>query len=391
MFTFPIFLLTASVAIVGSNALALSPIAGAVARSFPGITAADVMVASAAYGIATAASALLLAPSIDKMGAKRALEMALILLAIAMLLTAAAPSLWLLCGGQVLAGIAAGIALPASYGLSAELAPKGQESKTLGLVLTGWTLSLVIGVSLSALIADFFHWRGAFAAMGLLAVLILLGLKFASSREKTWSVAANYNRATSPLTALRVPGILSGLMVSAAFMTPFYGVYSYLGAHLQEALGLSPAIAGIVSLLYGIGFGCALFFTPFIDRHGSKKVAVFVFIAAGLIYLSIALVTASFYLLVAFSFFWGLINHLGLNLIVGRLTALDPGQRGAIMGLNSTVTYLCVFIGAVGFRPLYELSGLSVCALVASLCVLPAIIDGLQRRREAGQADANPA
>jgi DHA1 family inner membrane transport protein len=41
---------------------------------------------------------------------------------------------------------------------------------------------------------------------------------------------------TSPLTALRVPGVPGVLINVAAFMTAFYGLYSYLGPHISETL-----------------------------------------------------------------------------------------------------------------------------------------------------------
>ncbi|TIM13163.1 MAG: MFS transporter, partial [Mesorhizobium sp.] len=51
-----------------------------------------VMIASAAFGLGTSASALFLARYIDRLGARRMLQGALLLLAIALLASAAAPT-----------------------------------------------------------------------------------------------------------------------------------------------------------------------------------------------------------------------------------------------------------------------------------------------------------
>ena len=73
-------------------------------------------------------------------------------------------------------------------------------------------------------------------------------------------------------------------------------------------------------------------------------------------------------------FFWGLANHFGLNVLIMRLTALDPGRRGAIMGLNSGVTYLALFAGTVGFGQAYAWTGFFVLPLAAAgLMVLAAL------------------
>lgn len=128
----PILLLTASVALVGSNSLSLGPIAVSVAASFPGRTAADVMIASALFGAGTAVSALTLAAVVDRVGLARSLVAALTVLSLAMLATTLAPTLGWLRAAQAVAGLATGVALPATYGLAAETAPPGQGSAYLG-------------------------------------------------------------------------------------------------------------------------------------------------------------------------------------------------------------------------------------------------------------------
>ena len=126
----PVWLLMLGISIVGSNSLVLSPIATDVAASLPSSSATEVMFASAVYGAATAISALTLAPKADQIGLRRALTLALVGLCFAMAICASATALWGLIVGQALAGLAAGLALPAIYGLTAEIAPKGRQSET---------------------------------------------------------------------------------------------------------------------------------------------------------------------------------------------------------------------------------------------------------------------
>ncbi|WP_419905597.1 MFS transporter [Kiloniella sp.] len=391
MITLPILILTLSVAIVGANSLVLSPIAGSVASSFVGTEASGIMIASATYGICTAVSALFLAPLSDRLGGKPVLLVAMFLLALALGLSALAPTLLILCVAQGLSGVAAGVALPASYGLAVQLAAKGRESETLGVVLTGWTLSLVVGVSISALIADFVHWRGVYIFMAVLAACVTLSIYLTGAWGATAVSSLAKGKSTSPLTALRVPGIGRALLVCASYMIAFYGLYTYLGGHLQQELGQSTAASGLTTLSYGIGFGGAVLLDKFIDRHGAAYVAPFVFIGLVLTYLGISFVSVSFVGLVGFCLVWGMMNHLGLNLVVGRLVSLDESQRGAIMGINSSVTYLCVFIGAMAFKPIFDNAGYAVCGLVSATCILPAVIDGIVTRRQNGLAKESAA
>lgn len=360
------YLLTGCIAVIGSNSLVLGPIAPAVATSFA-TTVPVVMIAAAVFGLGTSASALFLARYIDRVGARRMLQGALLLLAIALVASAAAPTVTMLVAAQLLAGIAAGIAMPAIYASSAAIAPPGRESGTIGVVLTGWTLSMVAGVSLSAVLADLVHWRAVFAAVALLAALAWAGLTLSSLSDVRKS-----GPAPAPLEALGIPGIVPLLIACGAFMTAFYGVYGYLGDHLHTGLGKPVSANGWAALAYGVGFGTAALFDGVIDRLGARRVMPFAYLLVAVVYVAIAASSNSFNLTIATVAVWGLTNHFGLNVLVMRLSALDPSRRGTIMGLNSAVTYLAVFVGTTGFGPLYSDFGFAACAMVAALLMLVA-------------------
>lgn len=369
------YLLTGCIAVIGSNSLVLGPIAPAVALSFA-TSVPVVMIAAAVFGLGTSASALFLARYIDRVGARRMLQGALLLLTIALVASAASPTVMMLVAAQLLAGIAAGIAMPAIYASSAAIAPPGRESGTIGVVLTGWTLSMVAGVSLSAVLADLVHWRAVFAAVALLATLALTGLTLSSLSD-----ARKSGPAPTPLEALGIPGIVPLLVACAAFMTAFYGVYGYLGDHLHSGLGKPVSANGWAALAYGIGFGTAALLDGVIDRLGARRVMPFAYLLVAVVYVAMAATSGSFGLTIAMVAVWGLANHFGLNVLVMRLSALDPSRRGTIMGLNSAVTYLAVFIGTTGFGPLYSSFGFATCAAVAALLMLVAASAAAWRTR----------
>lgn len=350
------YLLTGCIAVIGSNSLVLGPIAPAVAASF-GTSVPAVMTAAAAFGLGTSASALFLARYIDRIGARRMLQGALLLLALALVASALAPTVTALVAAQLVAGVAAGIAMPAIYASSAAIAPPGRESGTIGVVLTGWTLSMVAGVSLSAVLADLIHWRAVFATVALLAGTAVAGLTMSSLRDTRKS-----GPAPSPLGALAVPGIIPLLIACGAFMTAFYGVYGYLGDHLHKDLGEPVSANGLAAIAYGLGFGAAALLDGIIDRLGARRVMPVAYLLVAAVYVAMALVSGGFGPLMATIAAWGLANHFGLNVLVMRLTALDPARRGTIMGLNSAVTYLAVTVGTAGFGPLYTGLGFANCA-----------------------------
>lgn len=302
---------------------------------------------------------------------------ALLGLAAALGLSALSPAVPALAGAQLMAGVASGIALPAIYASAAAVAPPGRESRTIGLVLTGWTLSMVAGVSLSAVVADYVHWRAVYAVVAMLALIASLTLKVSRYRD----VPAT-GPAPQPLAALRIVGVKPLLIACAAFMSAFYGIYGYLGDHLHSGLGEPVSANGIVALVYGIGFGAAALLDGIVDRLGSRRVMPFAFLAVGAVYLGFALAGGSFVAVLGLTFLWGLTNHFGLNVLIMRLAAIDPSRRGTIMGLNSAVTYLAVFAGTTGFGPLYATWGFAFASATALCLMLIAAAAGSWRSRD---------
>jgi predicted MFS family arabinose efflux permease len=207
----PLVLLMAAVTLVGSNSLALSPIALEVGRGFGGASAQEVLVAASLFGAGTALAAVGIAPYADRIGLSRALVLALCVLTLGMAGTALAPALWVVWVAQGVAGLGSGVALPATYGLAAEIAPKGRESTFMGRVLMGWTLSLVFGASAAALIAEVAGWRAVHGVLAGLGVVVLLALALSPRMGEVRAAQGG-----TPWAALRVPGIGAALFVAGS-------------------------------------------------------------------------------------------------------------------------------------------------------------------------------
>lgn len=378
-----ITILICAIGAVGTNALLLSPLVQSVGSDL-GVLPERVMRAASGYGLGVAAAALLLAPLGDRMGAGRLLRLALVVLTIGFLCSAAAPSLMLLTAAQVLCGIAGGAALPSIYTLAAVIAPKGREARVMGAVLTGWTLSLVVGVSAGAWAADMIGWRAVYLGLGIMSATLWL------STANLARLPSPTGRASSPLSAFRVAGMGRGLFATFGLMLGFYISYCFMGAHATQALGLSTAQAGLIPLLYGLGFGSAVLFDPTLDKLGLARATPPIFAIVAVVYLLMAALAQNYVLFLGSTVLWGVFQHLALNLLVARLTALDPVQRGAIMGLYSAATYLCVFVAPLLGGLLFAAFGILGCLVVSSTLTASEAFEALSMRRKMAQPQSGP-
>lgn len=363
-----VYVLTGCVGVIGANSLLLGPIAPEVSRTF-GVDVATVMMATAAFGLGAAVSSLFLAPRIDRFGAHRMLRLAMALLPLALLASALAPVVAVLVLAQFAAGMGAGVAFPAVYASAAGMAPPGLENKTIGLVMSGWLLSMVVGVSFSAIVADLTHWRVVYGLIGLVAVGTLALLLRSNQRD-----APSAARTPTPFSALKLRGTKPLLFACGALMTAFYGVYAYLGDYLHTHLGQPISANGLITLTYSAGFGGAILMGGLVGRVGvGRMLTAALFVATG-VYLSLGAWGDGMIAVLGLMVVLGVGNYFSINLLIVRLTAIDPLKRGTIMGLQSAVNNMAMFAGTSGFGQIYAGSGFAAMAYVAMTLTLAAAL-----------------
>lgn len=372
-------LLTIGVTMVGSNSLVLSPILTDVAADFAA-TPGEAARAMAAYGGATALSAFTLARQIDRVGPRRMLLVGMIVMVLSIAASALTGSWWSLALAQAAAGMGAGIVLPATYHMASTVARKGAEARAIGRVLMGWSLSLVFGVPAAAILTDLFGWRSVFLVLAGLGLLTIIGFVKLLPRLAP-SVEAIREGPLAPLKVATVPVLLG---ICFAFMLGFYGVYPFVGDHLRVSHDITASLAGLFVLSYGAGFGLASFGDVLIDRFDARRIFPIVLLIAACIYASLIVATDALWSIFVMSAVWGFVNHFGLNMLVLLLSRADPTRRGAILGLNSAVTYIAAFVGAALFGEIYtDINFATVCwlASLSLACAALMAMMGLRARQ----------
>src|SRR5690606_34762774 len=136
-------------------------------------------------------------------------------------------------------------------------------------------------------------------------------------------------------------------------MTAFYGLYAYLGDYFYTVLEQPISANGLITLAYSAGFGGALLMGGLVGRVGVGRTLSIAWFWVSAVYLLLSLYGDGLAPVLGLLVALGVGNYLAINLLIVKLTAIDPAKRGAIMGLHSTVTNLAVFAGASGFGQIY--------------------------------------
>lgn len=371
-------MLFAAVVLVGSNTFVLSPILTEVGRGL-GAPSYRIAWAISAFGGATALSSLALSPLIDRAPPGWVLGGAALSLAIAQAASGISQDWFWLCLSQAAAGLSVGVLLPGAYAITAATAPPGRDAARLGIVLTGWALSLVLAVPAAAFVATHLGWRAVYGGLSVLSACTAAGLALTLRGAEVEA-----EDRSSPMRALRLPGIAFLLLLVFGFMTAFYGAFAFFGEGVRRAFGLTAEGGGLFVLAYGLGFGLAGIALGIVSPRISRGYLLSVLIAIAGIYATLHFSLAEPWMAFTVAIAWGFANQLGLNALVVSLVRRAGPARGAVMGLNSAATYSAVFAGPVLMGYVHQTSGFpGVTTLAAGIVAATAMMLAVVGRRNA--------
>ncbi len=370
-FVIQTLVLLLGVSVVGSNAFLMSPVMHDISSSLSS-SVGQTARAVAAYGGALALTGLFLTGYVQRFGYKTALMVSGAVLTLGILSTGLAGNWQMLLASQAVAGLGAGILLPTLYSMTAVVAPKGKESATLGKVITGWSLAMVAGVPLSAFIADLLSWRYAYFLVSSLSLAATLGFLWLPNAE-----TGNRTEPTSLRSAFKIPASLPTYLICFLYMVSFYGVFTFLGSHVQLTLHYSTSFSGLTVLVYGIGFGVAGLTGKRLDEHTPQKLIKPTLFSLALVYLSFVVLATNYWLLLAGCLIWGFVNQLGLTCLVSILIQLDQNQRVRLMGIYSAVAYSGTMVAGIAFGLMYDIGSFSTLLIAAAALCLTAFLISL--------------
>ena len=245
---------------------------------------------------------------------------------------------------QCVAGMGGGAFMGTVFATVSDQVAPGQRGRALGWIITGQSLSFVLGVPLVTFIGSLAGWRGAIVAQALATLVITTAVWAAVPRAP--AKRSGRSGSGAPIAALLNPRVLALLGAGTMERACFAGLAVYLatyllttyGVSLQElALGLAlVALGNLVGNVLGSQLSDRLSARPLFFAGSS--------IATGILALPLLLWQPGVAVSIGLGFAYALANALGRPALLAALSDVPSEVRGAVLGLNIT----CASFGWLG-------------------------------------------
>lgn len=163
----------------------------------------------------------------------------------------------------------AGVPAVAMTWLSEELHPDAL-SKAMGLYVAGTTVGGLTGRLIPAGLLTFLDWRGAMLVGAMVALLAAIIMTVLLPRQRLFS--SKPIRVKTELAAMighwRNPHLAALFLIAFLGMGVFVSLYNYFGFRMINHFNLSPALVGLVFLMYLSGTWSSAKAGDFTDRFG---------------------------------------------------------------------------------------------------------------------------
>ncbi|MFY8325630.1 MFS transporter [Pseudoalteromonas sp. ZZD1] len=368
-----LFLMTAAIAATAANLYYSQPILPLIAQEF-GLTNTKTGSVIALTQFGYAAALLFISPLGDSVPRKRLIAILSILLVLSSLLAVTAPNLTVLLIGVFFIGLSANITQQLIPFAASLVTPK-EKGATLGTLMMGLTLGILLSRTLSGSIAEYFGWRAVFVMSALLATIFGL-LLYKALPHNTVHTNLKYTQLLKSTFVLfkKHKSLQILTFAGASWFAAFNALWATLAIHVSHApFNYNAQQAGFFGVIALAGVIGAKSSGKWVNKLGSKsliKFALFI-IAVGFIITGVYAKSLIALVIGIILIDFGVFSAQVANQV--RVFSIDPQAQSRINGVYMLGYYLGGALGSIAGVKAYQyyawpgVAGLSIVFILIAL------------------------
>lgn len=245
---------------------------------------------------------------------------------------------------------------------AAILASEGKQGKTVGTVMTGLLLGILLSRTVSGLVGEAFGWREMYQ-LSAVSIAVITAIMWRMLPRFTVHSTLNYPSLMLSMAQLwqRYPALRRAALAQGFLSIAFSAFWSTLAVMLSEHYQMGSAVAGAFGVAGAAGALAAPVAGHLADKVGAEKVtqlgALLVMLSFALMFFLPVLPVPGQWLLIAFSavgFDLGLQSSLVAH--QNLVYSLEPQARGRLNALLFTIVFIGMALGSVLGSQVYALA-----------------------------------